>query len=102
MVTSFWQKCPLISFAAIECRLDKDGWKQSHKIHQQTGSHAAIDVLRPRIEEMMNAYRILVRKRERKRLHGRLGRRWEDNIRTDLKEIGWESAGWIYLIQDKD
>jgi hypothetical protein len=26
----------------------------------------------------------------------------EDNIRTDLKEIGWESVEWIHLAQDRD
>jgi hypothetical protein len=29
-------------------------------------------------------------------------RRWEDNIRTDLKEIGWEGVEWILLTQDWD
>jgi hypothetical protein len=28
---------------------------------------------------------------------GRTGRRWEDNIRTDLREIGWEDVDWIHL-----
>jgi hypothetical protein len=27
---------------------------------------------------------------------------WEDNIRTDLREIGWEVVGWMHLIQDWD
>jgi len=31
-----------------------------------------------------------VRKNRRKRPLGRPGRRWDDNIRTDLREIGWE------------
>jgi hypothetical protein len=35
-----------------------------------------------------NAYRILVRKPEGKRPLGRRRRRWEDNIRMDLREIG--------------
>jgi hypothetical protein len=29
-------------------------------------------------------------------------RRWCDNIRTDLRFIGWEVVEWIYLAQDKD
>jgi len=27
---------------------------------------------------------------------------WEDNIRMDLKEIGWEIVDWIHLAQDRD
>jgi hypothetical protein len=29
-------------------------------------------------------------------------RRWEDNIRMDLKEIGWVVVDWIHVAQDKD
>jgi hypothetical protein len=39
--------------------------------------------------EKRNAYRILVGKLEGKRPLGRPRRRWEDNIRMDLREIGW-------------
>jgi hypothetical protein len=46
------------------------------------------------IEEMRNAYKILVGKPERPR-------RYEDNIKTDLIEIRWE-VGWIHLAQDRD
>jgi hypothetical protein len=41
------------------------------------------------MREKGNAYRILVGKAEGKRLLGRPRRRWEDNIRMDLREIGW-------------
>jgi hypothetical protein len=27
---------------------------------------------------------------------------WENNIRMDLREIGWEGAGWMHLKRDKD
>jgi hypothetical protein len=30
------------------------------------------------------------------------GRRWEDNIKMDLKKIGWECVDWIHLTQDRD
>jgi hypothetical protein len=40
------------------------------------------------MEEMRNAYNILVGKLEGKRLLRRPRRRWEDNIRIDLREIG--------------
>jgi hypothetical protein len=39
---------------------------------------------------MRNAYKILVGKPGGKRALGRPGRRWEDNIRMDLRRIGWE------------
>jgi hypothetical protein len=29
-------------------------------------------------------------------------RRWEDNIRMDLREIGWEGVDWMHLAQDRD
>jgi hypothetical protein len=28
-------------------------------------------------------------------------RRWEDNIRMDLREIEWEVVNWIHLVQDR-
>jgi hypothetical protein len=48
-----------------------------------------------------NAYRILVGKPEGKRPLGRLKRRWVDNIKMDLREIGWDSMDWIELVQDR-
>ena len=41
--------------------------------------------------------RVLVRKPRGTRPLGRLKRRWEDNIKMDLQEIGWESVVWIDL-----
>jgi hypothetical protein len=52
--------------------------------------------------ETRNAYRILVRKPEGKRPLGRPRRRWVDNIKMDLGEIGWDGADWIELAQDRD
>jgi len=46
-------------------------------------------------------YRVLVGKPEEKRLMGRPRRRWEDNIKMDLQEVGW-GMDWIDLAQDKD
>jgi hypothetical protein len=53
-------------------------------------------------EEKGNAYRIFVGKREGKRQLGRPKCRWEDNIKMNLREIGWSGMGWIDLAQDKD
>jgi hypothetical protein len=39
---------------------------------------------------------------EGKRSLGRPRRRWVDNIKMDLREIGWEGGDWIDLSQDRD
>ena len=45
---------------------------------------------------------VLVRKTEGKRPLGRPRRRWEENIKMDLQEMGLESMDWIDLSQDRD
>jgi hypothetical protein len=47
--------------------------------------------------EKRNAYRLLVGKPEEKRPLGRPRRRWVDNIKIDLLEIGWGGVDWIGL-----
>jgi hypothetical protein len=47
-------------------------------------------------------YRVLVGKPEGKRPLGRSRRRWEDGIRTDLREVGLRGVDWIRLDQDRD
>jgi hypothetical protein len=49
-----------------------------------------------------NAYRIFVGKLEGKRLVGRPRRRWVDNIKMELKEMGWGGMDWIELAADMD
>jgi hypothetical protein len=51
--------------------------------------------------EKRSAYRILVRKPEGKRPLGRRRRRWVDNIKIDLREIGWDGVVWIGCVPDK-
>jgi hypothetical protein len=51
--------------------------------------------------EEMKLYKVLVGKPEGKRPLGRPGRRWEDGIRMDVREIGWGSVEWIQLAQDR-
>jgi hypothetical protein len=48
--------------------------------------------------EKRNACRILVGNPEGKRPLGRSRRRWEDNIKMDLREIGWDGMDWIDLM----
>jgi hypothetical protein len=55
-----------------------------------------------RIGEQINAYTILVGKLEGKRPLGRPRRMWENNIKMDLREIGWGGVDWIDLAQDRD
>jgi hypothetical protein len=52
--------------------------------------------------EERKVYRALGEKPEERRPFGRPMRRWEDGIRMDLREIGWESVDWIQLVQDRD
>jgi hypothetical protein len=54
-----------------------------------------------RMGEGRRAYRVLVGRPEGKRPLGRPRRRWDDNIKTDLREIGIDGANWIQLAQDR-
>jgi hypothetical protein len=49
-----------------------------------------------------NAYRILVGRPEGKRPLGRPRRRWVNNIKMDLREIGWDGMDWIDPVHDRD
>jgi hypothetical protein len=54
-----------------------------------------------RMGERSGAYRILVGRPEGRRSLGRPRRRWENNIKMDLQEVGW-GMDWIELAQDRD
>ena len=55
-----------------------------------------------RMGEERGVYRVLVGKPEGRRPLGRPRRRWADNIRTDLQEVGCVYMDWIGLAQDRD
>jgi len=55
-----------------------------------------------RMGEGRGVYRVLVGKPEGKRPFGRPRRRWEDNIKMDLREVGGSCGDWMGLAQDKD
>jgi len=55
-----------------------------------------------RMKERRGVYRVLVGKPEEKRPIGRPCRRWEDNIKMDLQEVGCGGMAWIKLAQDRD
>jgi hypothetical protein len=87
------------------------GWRRLHKeeLHNLYDSPNIIRVIKSRrmrwvghiarMREMGNGYNILVGKLEGKRPLGGPMRRWEDNIRMDLREIGWEVVDWVHLAQ---
>jgi hypothetical protein len=93
---------------------DKKGWGQLHneELYNFYRSPSIIRIIKSgrmrwagraaRVGEKRNAYRILVGRPEGKRALGRPIRRWEDNIRMDLREIGWGDMNWIDLAQDRD
>jgi hypothetical protein len=52
--------------------------------------------------EGRGVHRVLVEKPEGKKPLGRPRRRWEDNVRMDLQEVGCGCDEWIGLAQDRD
>jgi len=57
---------------------------------------------RPYGEEERDVYRVVVWKPEGKRPLGRPRRRWQDNIKMDLQEVGCGGMDWIELVQGRD
>jgi len=55
-----------------------------------------------RMGEGRGVHRVLVGKREWRRPLGRPRRRWEDNIKTDLQEVGGGFGDWMELAEDRD
>jgi hypothetical protein len=54
------------------------------------------------MEQTRNADKFCIGKSDGKRSLRRPRYRWEDNIRMDLKEIGWKCMDWMYLAQDRN
>jgi hypothetical protein len=52
--------------------------------------------------EVRGAYNILVGRPEGRRPLGTARRRWEDNIKMDLRETGFGDVDWIHMAQDRD
>jgi hypothetical protein len=86
------------------------GWRKLHneELHNLYFSPSIIRTIKSRrvrwtghvacTRETRNAYRIFVGKPERKRPLRRPRRRWEDNIKMNLREIGWDGMVWTGLI----
>jgi hypothetical protein len=86
----------------------KTGWRRLHNegLHNLYASQSVTRVnkskRKTRAWHVRDAHKILVEKPVGKRPLGRPRRRWEHNIRIDLREIGWEDVNWIHLTQDSD
>jgi hypothetical protein len=90
------------------------GWRKLHneELHGLYSSPNIVRVIKARrmrwaghvarMEEMKGAYNILVGKPEGRRPLGRPRRRWEDNIKMGLREMGFGDVDRIYLAQDRD
>jgi hypothetical protein len=52
--------------------------------------------------QMINVYKIWIGRSEGKGPLGRPMYRWEDSIKVDLREIGWEGVNYSHLAQDRD
>jgi hypothetical protein len=88
-------------------------WRKLHneELHDLCSSPSIIRIVKARrmrwaghvtrMGEKRNAYRLLVGKPEGRKPLGRPRRRWLDNIRTDLVEMGWSDVDWIGLAQDR-
>ena len=55
-----------------------------------------------RMEEGRGVHKVMVGKTERKRQLGRPRRRWEDNIKMGIQEVGRGCGDWMELAQDRD
>jgi hypothetical protein len=90
------------------------GWRKLHNeelhgLYSSPSINMVIKVRRMRwaghvasMGDVKGAYNILVGRPEGRRPLGRLRRRWEDNIKMDLKEIGFGDVDWIHLAQVRD
>jgi hypothetical protein len=90
------------------------GWRKLHKeeLHGLYSSPSIVRVIKARrmrwaghvarMGEVRGAYNILVGKPEGRRQLGRPRRRWEDDIKMDLRETGFGDVDWIHLAQDRD
>jgi hypothetical protein len=93
---------------------EKGEWRKLHneELHNLYSSPNIIRIIKSRrmrwaghvarMGEKRNAYRILVGKPGGRKSLGRPRRRWVDNIKIDLRKIGWDVVDWIDLAQDRD
>jgi hypothetical protein len=90
------------------------GWRKLHneELHGLYSLPSIVRVIKARrmrwaghvarMREVRGAYNILVGRPGERRPLGRSRRRWEDNIKMDLSEIGFGDVDWIHWAQDRD
>jgi hypothetical protein len=90
------------------------GWRKLHneELHSLYSLPGIVRVIKERrmrwaglvarMGEVRGAYNIWVLRPEGRRPLGRPRRRWEDDIKMDLREIGFEDVDWIHLAQNRD
>jgi hypothetical protein len=90
------------------------GWRKllNEELHGLYSSPSIVRVIKARrmrwaghvgrMGEARGAYNILVGRLEGRRPLGRPRRRWEDNIKMDLRAIGFGDVDWIHLARDRD
>jgi hypothetical protein len=93
-------------------REDDGSWRKLHndELHSVYSSLNIVRVIKSRrirwagnvarMGKGRGVYRVLIGRSEGKRPLGRRRRRWEDNIKMDLMEIGIDGVNWIELAQD--
>jgi len=52
------------------------------------------------IGERKDEYKILEGKHKRRKILVKSSRRWEDSIKKDLRELGWDGVEWIDMARD--
>jgi hypothetical protein len=94
-------------------REEDESWRKLHndELHSLYSSPNIVRVIKSRrmrwaghvarLGEGRGVYRVLVGRPEGKRPLGRPRRRWEDNFKMDLREVGIDGANWIRLAQDR-
>jgi hypothetical protein len=86
------------------------GWRKLHNEELHNLYSSPSDQVRrmrwaghvARMGEKRTACRILVGKPEGKRSLGRPRSRWVNNIKMDVREIGWDGVDWMDMAQDRD
>jgi hypothetical protein len=97
----------------LSTREEDGSWRKMHncELHNLYSSPNIVRVIKSRrmrwaghVARMgagRDVCRVLIGRPEGKRPPGRPRRRWEDNIKMDLREIGIDGANWIWIAQDR-
>jgi hypothetical protein len=96
-IKNTWEKLRFIKFYTT---YTIDFYRAEYSIMESRRMRWAGNV--ERMGERRNAFRLLVGKPEGKTPLGRLRRRWVDNIRMDLGDVGWGDVDWIGLAQERN